>query len=178
MEWGWCGFDEGMLVCWLLVVLVNVYWCCFVFDFLLCECLVLLYLVGCKCIIYFNDYYLVLVSFKVELVMVGIVCVIVCGVLIDDGCEYVLDIFVCVIGYDILYLLVGVCIEGVGGWLLLQVWCDGLSVYFGIIVLGFFNFFLMFGFNMVIGYILILFYIEFQVEYVIVCMQCLCCEGW
>ncbi|MBI3350295.1 MAG: NAD(P)/FAD-dependent oxidoreductase [Burkholderiales bacterium] len=177
MEWGRRGFDEGTLARRLLIAIANAHRRRLVPDPALREGLAPSYPVGCKRIIYSNDYYRALGRPQSELVTAGITRITARGVLTDDGREHELDTLVCATGYDTLHPLSGIRIEGQGGWLLSEAWRDGANAYLGITVAGFPNLFLMLGPNTATGHTSTLLYIEPQADHAIACMQRVRREG-
>lgn len=177
MEWGRRGFDEGTLARRLLVASAHAHRRRQLPDAALRERLAPAYPVGCKRIIYSNDYYPALASPQAELVTAGIGRITARGVLSVDGREHALDALICATGYDTLHPLAGVRIEGPDGRLLSQAWRDGPSAYLGISVPGFPNCFLMLGPNTATGHTSTLLYIEPQAEHAIACMQRVRREG-
>ena len=171
MEWGRRSFDDGSLTRRLLMATAAAHRRRLVPDPGLRERLAPGYPLGCKRIIYSNDYYPALTRPHSELVTVGITRVTARGVLTADGREHALDALVCATGYDTLHPLAGIRIEGQGGQLLSDAWRDGAHAYLGISVAGFPNFFLMLGPNTATGHTSTLLYIEPQVEHAIACMQ-------
>lgn len=177
MEWGRRGFDEGTLARRLVVAAANAHRRRSVADPLLREQLAPPYPLGCKRIIYSNDYYAALALPHAELVTAGIREITPAGVLTVDGREHALDALVCATGYDTVRPLSHVRIEGLGGRLLADAWQGGAQAYLGIAVAGFPNFFLMLGPNTATGHTSTLLYIEPQVRHAIACMQRVRREG-
>ena len=177
MEWGRRGFDEGTLARRMMVAAAQAHRRRSLPDARLQEQLTPPYPLGCKRIIYSNDYYSALCREQTELVTSGIRAVTPRGVLTDDGREHELDVLVCATGYDTVHPLAGVHIEGLEGRLLADVWCEGAQAYLGISVAGFPNFFLMLGPNTATGHTSTLLYIEPQVQHAIACMQRVRREG-
>jgi cation diffusion facilitator CzcD-associated flavoprotein CzcO len=177
MEWGRRGFDEGTLARRLMVASAHAHRRRLVPDPALRDRLAPSYPLGCKRLIYSNDYYRALARPTSELVTAGISRVTAHGVLTDDGREHALDTLVCATGYDTLLPLAGVRIQGLGGRLLSEAWRGGAHAYLGIAVAGFPNFFLMLGPNTATGHTSTLLYIEPQVEHAIACMQRVQREG-
>lgn len=171
MEWGRRGFDEGTLARRLMVAAANAHRRRSLADARLREQLTPPYPLGCKRIIYSNDYYPALARPQTALVTAGIRGVTPAGVLTDDGREHALDVLICATGYDTVHPLSHVHIEGAGGRLLADAWQDGAQAYLGIAVAGFPNFFLMLGPNTATGHTSTLLYIEPQVRHAIACMQ-------
>ncbi|MFG6487836.1 flavin-containing monooxygenase [Roseateles sp. BYS78W] len=177
LEWGRRGFDEGTLARRLIMAAAASHLRRGVPDAALRERLTPHYPLGCKRIIYSNDYYPALARPQTELVTAAITRVTPRGVLTDDGREHVLDALVCATGFDTIRPLAGVRIEGLGGRLLADAWRDGAQAYLGVSVAGLPNFFLMLGPNTATGHTSTLLYIEPQVQHAIACMQRVRREG-
>ena len=118
------------------------------------------YPLGCKRIIYANDYYPTLVQPHVALVTEGIARVTAGGIVTADGREHPLDALVCATGFETVNLLSSITITGRGGLTLREAWRDGPMALHGIGVAGFPNLFLMLGPNTATGHTSTLFYIE------------------
>ena len=177
MEWGRRGFDEGTLARRMMLAGAQAHRRRSVPDVQLRESLAPPYPLGCKRIIYSNDYYPALCREQTELVTSGIQQVTPRGVLTEDGREHELDVLVCATGYDTVRPLAGVDIEGQDGRRLGDVWREGAQAYLGISVAGFPNLFLMLGPNTATGHTSTLLYIEPQVQHAIACMQRVRREG-
>ena len=177
LELGRRGFDDGTLARRLITAAATAHLRRSVPDTALRERLTPTYPLGCKRVIYSNDYYAALARPQTELVTAGIARVTAHGVLTDDGREHVLDTLVCATGFDTIRPLAGTRIEGLGGRLLSDAWRDGAQAYLGIAVAGFPNFFLMLGPNTATGHTSTLLYIEPQVRHAIACMQRVRHEG-
>jgi cation diffusion facilitator CzcD-associated flavoprotein CzcO len=177
MEWGRRGFDEGTLARRTMMAAANAHRRRGLPDERLREQLAPPYPLGCKRIIYSNDYYPALARPTTELVTAGIERITPAGVMTDDGREHALDVLICATGYDTVRPLSNVHIEGLGGRRLADAWSDGAQAYLGIAVAGFPNFFLMLGPNTATGHTSTLLYIEPQVRHAIACMQRVRREG-
>ena len=177
MEWGRRGFDEGSFARRMMQSAAQAHRRRGVPGEGLREQLAPPYPLGCKRIIYSNDYYLALAREQTELVTAGIERITPRGVLTSDGREHVLDVLVCATGYDTVHPLGSVEIEGLDGQRLADAWRDGPQAYHGISVAGFPNFFLMLGPNTATGHTSTLLYIEPQVQHAIACMQRVRQEG-
>lgn len=177
MEWGRRGFDEGTLARRLMVAAAHAHRRRGLPDERLREQLAPPYPLGCKRIIYSNDYYPALARPTTALVTAGIERITPAGVLTQDGREHELDVLICATGYDTVHPLSNVHIEGLEGRRLTDAWRDGAQAYLGIGVAGFPNFFLMLGPNTATGHTSTLLYIEPQVRHAIACMQRVQREG-
>lgn len=177
LELGRRGFDEGTLARRGLQAAVAGHLRRQVKDPILRERLTPRYPVGCKRIIYSNDYYPALSLPQSELVTSAIRAVTPRGVLTEDGREHELDALVCATGFDTVRPLAGLRVSGLDGRTLDKAWSNSPSAYFGLTVPGFPNCFLMLGPNTGTGHTSTLLYIEPQVQHAIACMQRVRQEG-
>jgi cation diffusion facilitator CzcD-associated flavoprotein CzcO len=129
------------------------------------------YPLGCKRIIYSNDFYPVFAQPHVELVTEPIERITAHGVITGDGNAREIDVLVCATGFETVHLLSSINVAGTNGRLLHDVWSDGPQAYRGITVSGFPNMFLMLGPNTATGHTSTLLYIEPEVRHAIACMQ-------
>lgn len=129
------------------------------------------YPLGCKRIIYSNDYYPALVRPNTELVTTGIERITRDGILTSDGQERPIDALVCATGFDTVHLLSSVSVTGLNGRSLREAWRDGPAAYHGMTVPGFPNLFLLLGPNTATGHTSTLLFIEPEVQYAIACMD-------
>ena len=129
------------------------------------------YPLGCKRIIYSNDFYPALVRPNVELVTEPIERFTAHGIVTTDGRERSIDTLVCATGFDIAHLMASVQVTGLHGRTLRDAWPEGPEAYHGITVSGFPNLFLMLGPNTATGHTSTLLYIEPEVAHAIACMQ-------
>lgn len=128
------------------------------------------YPLGCKRIIYSNDFYPTLTQPHVELVTDAIERVTAHGIVTAGGQERPLDALVCATGFDTTHLLSSLDITGRGGRTLREAWRDGPEAYQGIHVAGFPNLFLMLGPNTGTGHTSTLLFIEPEVRHALACM--------
>ncbi len=126
---------------------------------------------GCKRIIYSNDFYATLSRANVELVTTGISHFTAHGITDVQGRERAIDVVVCATGFDTTHLLSSLTVQGVGGRTLAEAWADGPQAYRGVTVAGFPNLFLLLGPNTGTGHTSTLLYIEPQVDFIIRAMQ-------
>ena len=126
---------------------------------------------GCKRIIYSNDFYATLSRANVELVTTGISHFTAHGITDVQGRERAIDAVVCATGFDTTHLLSSLTVQGVGGRTLAEAWADGPQAYRGVTVAGFPNLFLLLGPNTGTGHTSTLLYIEPQVDFIIRAMQ-------
>ncbi len=176
LDLGRHGFDDGTLARRAAVALADRHRRR-VSDPALREALTPRYPLGCKRIIYSNDYYPALQLPQSELVTAGIERITPAGVLTADGRERALDALVCATGYDTTHPLSGLPVRGRGGRLLSDAWAGGPQAYLGVSVPDFPNFFLMLGPNTLTGHTSALLSLEPQVGHAIACMRRLRGEG-
>jgi cation diffusion facilitator CzcD-associated flavoprotein CzcO len=124
------------------------------------------YPLGCKRIIYANDYFPALTRPHVELVTDGIVRATPRGLVTADGRERDFDVLVCATGFDVQHSL-ALPIVGRGGRTLQQDWAAGAQAHLGLAVAGFPNLWLMLGPNTATGHTSTLLFIEPGVRFVL-----------
>ena len=171
LEWGRRGFEDGTLARRMLLKLATSHLHRQVSDPALRQRLVPPYPLGCKRLIYSNDFYPALGRANVELVSEPITCITAHGIVTADGCERPIDTLVCATGFDAVELLSSVAVTGVAGRTLREAWQHGPEAYHGITVAGFPNLFLMLGPNTGTGHTSTLLYIEPEVDHAIACMK-------
>lgn len=177
LDLGRHGFDEGTLARRAAIAVATWHRRRQVAAPDLREALAPRYPLGCKRIIYSNDYYPALARPTSELVTAGIARITPAGVQTVDGREHGLDALVCATGFDTTHPLSGLRVAGSGGRLLSEAWAGGAQAYLGITVPGFPNFFLMLGPNTLTGHTSALLSLEPQVAHAIACMQRVRHEG-
>ncbi|QCB48266.1 alpha/beta hydrolase fold domain-containing protein [Hydrogenophaga sp. PAMC20947] len=171
LEWGRRGFDEGTLARKGMLKTASAHQRRQISDPDLRDQLTPDYPLGCKRIIYSNDFYPALGRPHVELITAAIERITPDGILTTDGQKHPVDVLVCATGFDAVHLLSGVKVTGLGGQTLQQAWHSGPSAYHGVSVAGFPNLFLMLGPNTATGHTSTLLYIEPEVQHAIACMQ-------
>ncbi|MFM9916984.1 MAG: NAD(P)-binding domain-containing protein, partial [Rhizobacter sp.] len=171
LEWGRSGFDEGTLARKALLAAAGAHRRKQVSDEALRQKLTPPYPLGCKRIIYSNDFYPALMRPHVELVTEAIERITAHGVVTADGRERAIDALVCATGFDVAHLLSSIQVTGLQGCTLGDRWTQGPEAYHGITVSGFPNLFLMLGPNTATGHTSTLLYIEPEVDHAIACMQ-------
>jgi cation diffusion facilitator CzcD-associated flavoprotein CzcO len=177
LEWGRRGFDDGSLARRGMLRTAARHLQRQVPDPALREKLRPPYPLGCKRLIYSNDFLPALSQPKCELVTEPITRITPQGIVTADGRERALDALVCATGFDTVQLLSSVRVHGRGGRTLREAWSQGPEAHFGITVAGFPNLFLMLGPNTATGHTSTLLYIEPEVDYAIACMQRLLAGG-
>ena len=159
LEWGRRGFDEGSLARRGMLKTAEAHLRRAIADEGLRAKLRPPYPLGCKRLIYSNDFYPALARPNVALVTEGIVRVMPDSVWTADGRRHACDVLVCATGFDVQHSL-AVPITGRGGRRLADAWADGPQAQLGLTVAGFPNLFLMLGPNTATGHTSTLLYIE------------------
>ena len=170
LEWGRRGFDAGTLARRGLLRAAEHHLRRQVPDAALRERLRPPYPLGCKRLIYSNDYLATLAQPQVELVTERIVRVTRGGIVTADGHERALDVLVCATGFDVEHSL-ALPIHGRDGRTLASAWSGGPQAMLGLTVAGFPNLFLMLGPNTATGHTSTLLYIEPGVRWAIAAMR-------
>jgi cation diffusion facilitator CzcD-associated flavoprotein CzcO len=129
------------------------------------------YPLGCKRIIYSNDYYRALARPNVTLATDPIERITPRGIVTADGREHEIDALVCATGFDVEHSLAHLDIRGLGGQPLAQAWRGGPQAHLGITVAGFPNLWLMLGPNTATGHTSTLLFIEPGVQWVVGAMR-------
>lgn len=129
------------------------------------------YPLGCKRIIYSNDFYPALTRPNVELVTEAIERIGPHNIITTDGRERPIDVLVCATGFDVAHMLSSLQVTGREGRSLRDAWSRGPEAYYGITVPGFPNLFLLLGPNTGTGHTSTLLFIEAQVRYAIACVR-------
>jgi cation diffusion facilitator CzcD-associated flavoprotein CzcO/acetyl esterase/lipase len=129
------------------------------------------YPIGCKRLIYSNDFYPALARPNVTLVTQPIERITAHGIATTDGCEHRVDTLVCATGFDLTHLLQSIAITGRAGTRLEDVWAGAASAHRGVTVPGFPNLFLMLGPNTATGHTSTLPYIEAQASFAVQAMS-------
>jgi cation diffusion facilitator CzcD-associated flavoprotein CzcO/acetyl esterase/lipase len=171
LEWGRRGFDEGTLARKGMLKTAALHRQRQVSDPALRAQLTPNYPLGCKRLIYSNDFYPALGQPHVQLVTTGIDRFTPTGIVTSDGAERAIDVLVCATGFDTQHLLASLNVTGRAGQTLAQAWAGGPEAYHGISVAGFPNLFLLLGPNTGTGHTSTLLYIEPEVRHAIACMQ-------
>ncbi|MBI1252422.1 MAG: FAD-dependent oxidoreductase [Alphaproteobacteria bacterium] len=129
------------------------------------------YQIGCKRIIFSDDYYPALTRGNVDLVTEPIAAITPEGVKLKDGSERKLDVLIYGTGYDAAHFRWSCEVRGLKGAVLQEKWKNGPEAYLGVSVAGFPNMFILYGPNTNLGHTSILFMVERQIEYMIACLN-------
>jgi cation diffusion facilitator CzcD-associated flavoprotein CzcO len=131
------------------------------------------YLMGCKRVLFSNDWYPTLARPNVDLVTDPIERIVPGGVVTAGGTTRPADAIVYGTGFKTLDFLAPMEVTGLGGSGLDQAWHDGAEAYLGISVAGFPNFFMLYGPNTNLGGNSILYMLEGQIGYVTAALRAL-----
>jgi len=129
------------------------------------------YPIGCKRVLFADDYYPALMQKNVSLVTEGIDRIVPAGVVTKDGVTHQADVIVYATGFETTGWHLSVDITGRNGLKLRDAWKDGAEAYLGITVANFPNLFMIYGPNTNLGHNTITFMIERQAEYAVKCMK-------
>ncbi|HZP11612.1 MAG TPA: NAD(P)/FAD-dependent oxidoreductase [Nevskiaceae bacterium] len=129
--------------------------------------------VGCKRLLFSNDWYRTLAKDNVELVTEPITEITETGVVTADGQHREVDAIVYGTGFTATQFLAPMDFKGLKGALLSQRWKDGAQAYLGMTVSGFPNFFVLYGPNTNLGIGTIIFMLERQQRYIARCVEIL-----
>lgn len=124
------------------------------------------YPIGCKRLLFSNDYLPAMQQPNVELVTHGVREVTATGLVDSTGVAHDVDVIVWATGFDASDFLAPIRVTGRGGKDLHQEWSDGAHAYLGISVPDFPNLFLMYGPNTNVGAGSIVFMHEQQAAHV------------
>ena len=124
------------------------------------------YPIGCKRILFADDYYPALQQENVTLETSPIGRITPVGVRMLDGGEHRLDILVYATGFETTGWHWSLDVAGRGGNRLSDIWKQGPEAYLGITVAGFPNLFMLYGPNTNLGHNSITFMLERQSEYI------------
>ena len=171
LEWGRRGFDEGTVARRGMLKTAALHLRRQVPDPALRDKLRPPYPLGCKRIIYSNDFYPALSQPNVELVTEGIERITPTGIVTTDGRERPIDTLVCATGFDTTRLLSSVEVQGLNGQRLSEAWSEGAQAFRGVAVAGFPNLFLMLGPNTGTGHTSTLLYIEPEARHIVACIR-------
>ena len=129
--------------------------------------------VGCKRLLFSNDWFRTLTRPNVELVTTAIVEITPTGIVTADGRHRPVDAIVYGTGFATAHFLAPMDIVGRGGASLRERWKAGADAYLGMTVADFPNFFMLYGPNTNLGIGTMLFMLERQQRYVVRCIEAL-----
>jgi len=125
------------------------------------------YVMGCKRVLFSNNWYPTLARSNVDLVTDPIERIAPGGVVTAGGTTRPADVIIYGTGFKSLEFLVPMSVTGLGGRRLHDGWRDGARAYLGIAVAGFPNFFMLYGPNTNLGGNSIIYMLEGQIGYVL-----------
>lgn len=123
------------------------------------------YPVGCKRILFANNYYPAIAQPHVDVVAESITSITPEGVVTADGTTHEVDVIIYATGFDAQEFLESIDITGAGGQKLAQRWVDGARAYLGIYVPGFPNLLITYGPNTNLGGGSIVYMLEAQARH-------------
>lgn len=123
------------------------------------------YPIGCKRILFSNEYYPALARSNVDLVTTGIEAITPTGVRTVDGVDHRADVIVYGTGFASQDFLASIDITGARGVKLAEQWSQGAHAYLGIYVPNFPNFFVSYGPNTNLGGGSIIYMLEAQARH-------------
>jgi cation diffusion facilitator CzcD-associated flavoprotein CzcO len=135
------------------------------------------YPIGCKRVLFADDYYPALIRPNVSLVTEGIDRIVPAGIVTKDGATHAADVIVYATGFETTGWHFSVDVTGRNGVTLREAWKDGAKAYLGLTVAGFPNLFLVYGPNTNLGHNTITFMIERQAEYIVQCLRAMQTRG-
>jgi cation diffusion facilitator CzcD-associated flavoprotein CzcO len=131
------------------------------------------YVMGCKRVVFSDDWYPALTRPNVELITDPIERIVPSGVVTAGGSTRPADVLIYGTGFQTLDFLAPMSVTGLGGRQLRNEWRAGAEAYLGITVAGFPNFFLLYGPNTNLGGNSIIYMLEGQIGYVLGAVQAL-----
>jgi len=131
------------------------------------------YVMGCKRVVFSNDWYPALARPDVDLVTERVDWIVPDGVATADGNIRPADVIIYGTGFQATQFLTPIQVTGRGGVRLEEAWRDGAQAYLGITVSGFPNFFMLYGPNTNLGGNSILYMLEGQIGYVLRALRAL-----
>lgn len=134
------------------------------------------YPIGCKRILFTDDYYPALCRDNVTLETAPIVAVEPGGVRTAES-THALDVLILATGFETTEWNWSMEITGTGGRTLREAWANGPEAYLGIMVAGFPNMFMLYGPNTNLGHNSITFMIECQVNYTLRTLAAMTADG-
>ena len=129
------------------------------------------YELGCKRVLFTDDFYPCFSQPHVALVTTPIARFEAEGIRTADGTLHPCDAAVFATGFDVRHALHEVRITGPGGVDLQQAWRAGPEAYRGVAVPGFPNLFMMYGPNTNLGHTSIIIMLEAQARYIVQCLS-------
>ena len=134
------------------------------------------YPIGCKRILFSNDWYPALARPHVDLVTDRVATIEPGGVRSQDGILHEADVLIWGTGFASLDYLAPIAITGAGGRDLQETWADGARAYLGLCVPGFPNMFCVYGPNTNLGGSSIIGMLEGQADFIVDAVQAIARE--
>ncbi len=131
------------------------------------------YLLGCKRVLFSDDWYPTLTRPDVDLITDPIERIDRTGVVTAGGVSHPADVLIYATGFQTLDFLAPMSVTGLGGRELRAEWRDGAQAYLGITVSGYPNFFMLYGPNTNLGGNSIIYMLEGQIGYVLGALRAL-----
>jgi cation diffusion facilitator CzcD-associated flavoprotein CzcO len=135
------------------------------------------YPIGCKRILFSDDYYPALTAPNVALVTEPIERITESGVRTKDGVTRALDVLIYATGFEASSFKWSVDVIGKAGMPLNSAWEQGAEAYLGVAVAGFPNFYMTYGPNTNLGHNSIIYMIERQADYIAQCVRAMDAEN-
>ena len=129
------------------------------------------YSVGCKRVVFSDDYYPALAKPHVELVPHAVERLTATGAVDAEGVEREFDVIIMATGFHVTDFLSYFQVTGRGGRDLNEEWRQGAEAYYGVAVCGFPNMFILVGPNTALGHNSIIYMIECQANLVRQCLE-------
>lgn len=129
------------------------------------------YALGCKRVLFSNDFYPTLNRPTVKLVTECISEVREHSIVTPDGTERLVDVLIYGTGFRVTEPMIGIRLVGRGGLEIHDAWRERMSAFLGVTVSGFPNFFILLGPNTGLGHNSVVLMIEAQVRYVMSCLK-------
>jgi cation diffusion facilitator CzcD-associated flavoprotein CzcO len=123
------------------------------------------YPMGCKRVLFSDNYVPALAQPNVDVVTAKISKVTPAGIVTEDGVEHPADVLIWGTGFKVQEFLAPMAITGVGGRDLHEQWKDGARAYYGVSVPHFPNLLVMYGPNTNTGGGSIIYFLEIQAKY-------------
>ncbi|MGA8850192.1 MAG: NAD(P)/FAD-dependent oxidoreductase [Aeromicrobium sp.] len=123
------------------------------------------YPIGCKRILFSNEFYPALAQRHVDVITTGVQRVTPTGVIDDQGVEHEVDAIVYGTGFDAQDFLESIDVTGTDGAKLADQWVDGARAYLGMYVPNFPNLFVTYGPNTNLGGGSIIYMLEAQAKH-------------
>jgi cation diffusion facilitator CzcD-associated flavoprotein CzcO len=135
------------------------------------------YVMGCKRVLFSNDWYPTLTRENVDLITDRIDYIASDGVVTAGGTLRPADVIIYGTGFQTLDFLAPISVTGLHGQELHDAWRDGARAYVGITVSGFPSFFMLYGPNTNLGGNSIIYMLEGQIRYAVGAIRALEEEG-